>query len=113
VNTPTYPPRYALYPGQGPLRKFGALSFLRAIPGQAALFDKEVPPEFWTEDSEEVPYSQPEIWAESSRVGVISCVCGEKPRARENRLTLCRCERVFLLLGDSIRVMRVTASDGE
>lgn len=96
MNTPTYPPRYALYPGQGPPRRFTALSWLRGLPGLAERFSGVVPGEYWSEDVDG-----------EERVGVISCVCGETARARENRLTPCRCERVFILLGDSIRVAKL------
>lgn len=80
------------------MRRFTAMTWLRALPGLAERFSREVPGEYWV----------PDVDGEE-RIGVISCTCGATPKARENRLTPCEgenCGRVFLLLGESMRVAR-------
>lgn len=101
-----YPPRYALYPGQGPLRRFSFFSLAQAVPGAAALFAKQVPAEYWHEEARmERDGHDPST---SGRVATISCVCGARPRATENKLSFCKgsCGRVFVLLGDTVHVAR-------
>jgi hypothetical protein len=96
MRTTDWPPRYIGRPGQGPPRRFNALTWLKLVPGLIRAFEGEVPAEMWTEDFED-----------GQRFGVVSCPCGAEAKAREDHLSACeRCERVFLLIGDRIKVAR-------
>lgn len=109
-----WPPRYADRPGQGPLRKFSALTWIRGIGGFAQLFSGEVPGEFWSEDvsdAVDVSYVSEEV-GDQRRIGIVSCMCGETPSVPDNGIAICPgegCGRVFLLLGDTIRVAKLDA----
>lgn len=95
--TEDWPPRYVHRPGQGPARKFSAVTWLRSLSGMAQQFKGEVPADYWNEDVDE----------SGARVAVIACPCGAEPVARENATSICPgddCGRVFVLLGDRIRV---------
>jgi hypothetical protein len=93
-----WPPGYEGRPGQRPMRRFSALSALQAIwPGYARLFTGVVPEEFWTQEEET---------SEGERVAVVACPCGAEPKVAQNRTAICpgECGRVFLLLGETIKV---------
>jgi hypothetical protein len=96
-----WPPGYEGRPGQRPLRRYSALTTIQAIwPGYIKLFTGQVPEEFWT---------QAEETSEGERVAVVACPCGEEPKVAQNRTAICPgedCGRVFLLLGEEIRVAR-------
>lgn len=109
VSTEHWPPRYVLQPGQGPPRRFSAITWMKALPGFAQAFIGEVPGDFWVEDVEDAGEDQ-------TRVGVISCMCGATPKVPENGIRACDgegCGRVFMLLGDHIRVARFDSADDE
>lgn len=92
-----WPPRYVGLPGQGPPRKFSAMSWLRGLGGFAEQFAKEVPGEFWAED----------VANGEGRLAIISCQCGKEPKIPENRIIFCECDRAFLFLGDRVRVAKL------
>lgn len=85
-------------PGQREPRRFTARSFLshKGLARVFAAFDKEVPPEFWSEDTEA-----------ANSVAIISCPCGEEPHVQLGRTEFCTgCDRVFWHLGDRIKVAK-------
>jgi len=95
-----WPPEYMSMPGKRPPRRFNALTWLQALwPSFPQQFTEVVPDEFWS-------------WAEwdgvtqEDRVAVVACVCGAEPEVEQNRTAICegRCGRVFMLIGDVIRV---------
>lgn len=89
-----WPPEYIGRPGQRPLRRFTALSAVQAIwPGYVQQFSGIVPEEFWTTEEE---------------LAVVACPCGAEPKVAQNHTTICPgdCGRVFLLLGETIRVAK-------
>lgn len=96
-----WPPRYHGEPGHGPLRRFSALTWLQtAWPGFAMNFTGEVPESMWS-----VKDWNGEDLAEM--VAVVACPCGQEPEVRQNGTSICsgeNCGRVFMLLGDRIKV---------
>lgn len=99
VSTEHWPPRYVNRPGQGPPRRFSAVTWFKSLVGFGQLFTGEVPGDFWIEDVEK----------DETRVGIISCPCGATSRVPENGIRTCDgedCGRVFMLLGDRIRVAK-------
>lgn len=61
-----------------------------AVPEFALIFERVVPPEFWSQDD---------------RVSVIvACPCGAEPRVREAELTSCECPRTYVYTGEHVRV---------
>jgi len=133
MTTANWPPRYSHSEAQGPLRRFSATTALRAVPGLSQRFSGLVPDEYWSEEAQTTLFEggdadgtrsvglqqtlRPNAAERSvssgadpsttGRIAIIDCVCGAKPRAMENKLAPCECERVFLLLGDSVRVARL------
>lgn len=99
-----WPPRYAGRPGQGPLRKFSAMTWLRAVPGFEAQLKSEVPPEFLAAEEQE----------DGTRVVTIACPCGAEPVVSDNGTRICEgedCGRVFLMLGERVWVARYDPAD--
>ena len=86
------------------MRRFSAITWMKALSGFAQAFTGEVPGDFWSED----------VGEDQTRVGVISCMCGATPKVPENGVRACDgedCGRVFMLLGDHIRVARFDSTD--
>lgn len=81
----------------GTVRPLGLSTFLQAIPGLAARFDKIVPPEFV------VSVAEDEL--------EIACPCGQTPRVRAGRLQSCDCNRWFLHDGRSVHVAKTSGTD--
>lgn len=77
--------------------KIETIGFLRAVPHLLSFFDKVVPEEFWTEESD----------VAGTRI-VIACPCGEEPvleyRLRSYSIAECDCERFFMHDGTQVRV---------
>lgn len=102
VNEAAYPPRYVGRPGQGPLRRFTALSWTLALwPGFVLQFDKVVPEEFWT-------YA---IRDDGENLASVACPCGAEPEVAQGCSAFCpgECGRVFLMVGEEIRVAKFEA----
>lgn len=97
-----WPPEYAQRPGQRPPRRFSALTAIQAIwPGYVQLFTGRVPEEFWAIEEGDA--------GSIERTVVVSCQCGAEPKVAQNQTAICpgeECGRVFMLLGDEIRVAR-------
>lgn len=88
--------RYVDRPGQGPLRRFSALSFALAVPGFMGGFDKEVPDSMWAAkvfDGEK-----------ADLIAVVACPCGEEPEVAQLGTSICNCGRAFILTGDRVLV---------
>lgn len=101
-----YPADYVGRPGQRPPRRFSALSGVLGIwPGFVKQFSKVVPDEFWT---------QVGLNDEEELVAIVACPCGAEPQVIQNRTTICDgdgCGRVFLMLGETIRVASYDPAD--
>lgn len=81
---------YARLPEPLPeIKQVGLGSFLQAIPGLAALFEREVPAEFVT--TTEGEHS-------------VKCLCGATPELPLGRLVNCDCGRWFLFDGRAVHV---------
>lgn len=68
---------------------FTWLTFFRAVPGLVDQFARRVPSSFYAQDKSGV---------------IVSCPCGEEPLVALVHSTECACGRVYLNLGDSVRV---------
>lgn len=81
------------------MRRFSALSGVLGLwPGYLQQFDKVVPEEFWT---------QAGLNDNEQAIAIIACPCGAEPEVAQNGTTICSgdgCGRVFLMLGDTVRV---------
>jgi len=92
-------------PGQKPPRRFTALTAIQALwPGFVKLFTGTVPEEFWTQEDETT---------EGERLTVVACPCGAEPKVAQNHTAICpgECGRVFLLLGEEIKVATFDPED--
>lgn len=98
-----WPPEYEREPGRRPPRRFSALTWFQALwPGIAHEFEKAVPDEFWTWEEWDGEH-------EEERVALVACMCGEETRVEQNGTAICGgedCGRVFLLVGETIRVAK-------
>lgn len=101
-------PEFIDRPGQRIPRKFSALTWAQMMGGAALreVFTKEVPDDFWSWDAAE----------DSTRVGIIACPCGESPEVPVHGTAICpnpECGRVFMLLGERMRVARFEPAELE
>lgn len=88
------------------LRQFRFADFARStlLHGIMGAFDREVPAEYWSQDTREsFPVNLP--------VAVISCPCGETPEAVAGVAVTCGCERAFLYTGQIVKVAFSPATD--
>lgn len=96
-----YPPLWendADRPGSRMPRKFTMMSWLQhpTLVRVYARFDKEVPGEYWAEDIEA-----------AKTTAIVSCPCGQEPHVPLHTTEFCPgCDRVYLNLGDTLRVAR-------
>ena len=98
-----WPPRYVGRSGQGPLRRFSAMTLLRALPFAKEL-KTEVPAEFLAFEERE----------DATRVATIACPCGAEPVVADNGIRVCEgedCGRVFLMLGERVWSARYDPAD--
>lgn len=70
------------------------VTYFRAMPWLAKAFERKVPDEFISFDTEE----------DGTEVVVIACPCGETPRVRLTTCHECKCERFYLATKASVRV---------
>lgn len=98
-----WPPEFEREPGRRPPRRFSALTWFQALwPGIVNEFDKTVPDEFWTWEEWDGVHDE-------ERVALVACMCGEETRVEQNGTAICagsECGRVFLLVGETIRVAK-------
>lgn len=106
----TYPPLYAgpEHPGRRQMRRFSLLTWTVMPDSLAAryfaFFDRDVPPEFWTEDVEE----------DGTPVAILACVCGETPKVPVYHTAACPgCDRVFANLSGRVKVGKIPEESGE
>lgn len=63
---------------------------MRAVPGLAQQFSRQIPGEFWT--------------LVGSELVEVACPCGVTPAARLGIPVTCECSRVYLYTGEQVRV---------
>lgn len=93
-----YPPRFVDRPGQGPLRRFTAVSMALAVPGILAAFEKTVPDSMWA--AKEWNGEQADL------IAVVACPCGGEPEVAQLASSICKCGRAFILAGDRVMVAK-------
>jgi hypothetical protein len=100
-----YPPRYVGRAGQGPLRRFTAVSGALAVPGFLGPFTKSVPEEMWAAKD----------WngEAADLIAVVACPCGQEPEVGQLASTICDCGRAFILAGDRVLVASERAAPKE
>lgn len=88
-------------PGERALRQFEPWALMPKIsPGAITAFATTVPAGRVDRD-------------DLSRVATIRCMCGESIEVSPERSTLCSCDRLFLDLGDQVRVVKTEPQEDD